>query len=71
MKTFFALCIITLITGCNSAERFLPKVMPPELRDCSFTKLYIDGSRHVIVRCPNSSVSTTSDGKHPTYSHTL
>lgn len=57
-KVLLALAVVVL-AGCNSAEQVYPKVKPHGLKDCEFYSMYISGSHMSVVRCPNSSTTTT------------
>ena len=55
---------IVLLTGCDSGKQFIPEVIPEGLRDCQFYNMRINGTQMMVTRCPNSSTSTTTGGKH-------
>lgn len=67
-----ALAIAVLIlAGCSKppseweVQNPLDLQTVPGLQDCSYHKVFT-GSIHLnIIRCPNSSVSTTTSGKNP------
>lgn len=42
-------------------------IVPEELKDCTFTKLETwNATSYLVIRCPNSQVSTTRNGKNGT-----
>lgn len=72
MKTFIkttvvAIALLTLV-GCHPAGYVETTgeftVVPEALKDCGFYEIWSEGSYLRIVRCPNSTTSTTySSGK--------
>lgn len=71
MKVLYIGVIALLLAGCNSAEQFTPKVVPYDLKDCKFYHMAVDGSSYRIVRCPNSSTTTTYSPNKTTQSVTV
>lgn len=59
MKYVIFCAVAILLAGCNSAEQVYPKVKPTGLKDCEFYSMYISGDHMSVVRCPNSSTTTT------------
>lgn len=55
-----SLVVFTLTACSDSAEKIDFPVLPPELKDCSFYKLENSGGSSMkVVRCPNSSTTST------------
>jgi len=74
-RVLLALAAIALVSCSPSAKEgtIIPnEVIPEGLKDCKFyiLKSSSGGKLHVI-RCPNSSVSTATTGKHPVHSATI
>jgi hypothetical protein len=61
MKKFIILTSLLFITACNDGYSTADfPVLPPELQDCSFYYLNNKkGSTITVVRCPNSTTTTT------------
>jgi hypothetical protein len=66
MKKFAIILAVLVLSGCkNSYSDANFPVRPPELEDCKFFHLSNSDASHItVVRCPNSTTSTTSGGKH-------
>ena len=69
MKKLIAVALLALISlvGCGepSATQVKYSVLPDELKDCSFTQVCkTTVSCIMVVRCPNSTVTTTTQEKH-------
>jgi hypothetical protein len=64
-KALIAILVAAFLQGCSkssSAEKFVPAAIPEELTDCSFFKISPYGvgiGEYLVVRCPNSSTTTT------------
>ena len=76
MKKFLVILIMSLaITACSptASETSDSYKIPEELNDCKFFYLYSPSKSGLnVVRCPNSSVSTTyMQGKTPTTTVTI
>ena len=61
IKCLAMIVIACIATGCSDGYKPLNyTVIPPELNDCSFTRLTnSNGGSIDVVRCPNSSTSTS------------
>lgn len=73
MNKIILLCVLLAITGCTpSASQLDFSVLPDELKDCKFFYLR-DGSGNniTVARCPNSTTSVVSGGKHKRTSITI
>lgn len=66
MKKIILILMILALGGCtNSYSEANYPVRPPELSDCKFFDMTNDkGGIITVVRCPNSTTSTTTGGKH-------
>ena len=66
MKRILILVILASLMGCDSAVEQTWPVVPDGLKDCQIYKLKNGGGAVLrVVRCPNSSTSTTYPvGKH-------
>jgi len=71
MKTVLAIMALTILVGCTrpvsewetSSNTDMQTI--PGMEDCTYRKIFT-GSVHLhIIRCPNSTVSTTTSGKNP------
>ena len=73
MNKIILLCVLLAITGCTpSASQLDFSVLPDGLKDCKFFYLR-DGSgiNITVARCPNSTTSVVSGGKHKRTSITI
>lgn len=62
MKLVISLLLLFILcSGCTpSAEEYRPEVIPEGLSDCKFFVVLSSSGRHTkVVRCPNSSTSTS------------
>lgn len=60
MKIVFVIVAVAVLAGCGPSSEVTNYPMPPELSDCSQYRLSNGvGSGIVVVRCPNSTTSTT------------
>ena len=58
MKPIVFVLFCIFLAGCeNSANIMHPKVIPDELKDCTFHKIYTSGREIIVVRCPLSATS--------------
>ncbi len=74
MKKLFGIALVLImVAGCGSkAVEYTPPVIPADLQDCKFYSMRTNGYNMRVVRCPNSSVSTTfSQGKSTTTTVTI
>lgn len=68
LAVFLSACTPKTEDITDSGKYYVPKA----LQDCNIYEMHSNtGNRVVIVRCPNSTVSATKLGKHPTRSVTL
>lgn len=67
MKRIVALVTVLLLAGCGPEAKVLTyPILPAELNDCVFFKLRADSEAPItVVRCPNSTTSTTMKTKTP------
>lgn len=71
MKIFIAVAVLLALSGCgqpaeqwkSAASGDLKKVQG--LEDCRATTIDTGASPLYVIRCPNSTVSTTRTGKNP------
>ena len=61
MKIGFVVVAVAVLAGCGPSSVITNYPMPPELSDCSQYRLRAGdlGTTIVVVRCPNSTTSTT------------
>jgi len=67
MKKIMLLCALLAITGCSPrSDQLNFPILPEELKDCKFYYLRNENGGHsiTVARCPNSSTSVQSGGKH-------
>jgi hypothetical protein len=66
MNKLILLCVLLAITGCTpSAGQLDFPVLPDGLKDCKFFYIRDGGGTSITVaRCPNSTTSVVSGGKH-------
>lgn len=68
LAVFLAACAPKTEDITDSGKYYVPKA----LQDCKMYEMHSSaGSRVVVLRCPNSTVSATKPGKHPTRSVTM
>ena len=59
-KILSVLVLSAMMVGCEDSSKTLrPEALPSGLSDCAFYELQVTGRRLNVVRCPNSSTSTT------------
>lgn len=76
IPTAIAATWLCLLAACSpSVEEVVPvpaNIMPEELKDCKFFRLQNEhGGSITVVRCPNSTVSTTQHQKNPVTTITI
>ena len=55
MKPIVFVLFSFFLAGCeDSAKIMYPKVIPAELKDCTFHNIYTSGKEIFVVRCPLS-----------------
>lgn len=70
-RTTLVLAIVATLLGCSKTTKDVTQsfTLPPGLADCKVHHmrgdLDADYLRIIVVRCPNSSTTTTTSGKHP------
>ena len=67
MKKFLLLASLVLLSACTPTTNSIDGdfVKPSQLQDCQFYRMRdTSGVSYVVVRCPNSSTSTTTSGKN-------
>lgn len=67
MKKIITIVALMMLSGCfkNSYSTVNFPETPPELSDCKFFNMSNkDGEYITVARCPNSTTSTISGGKH-------
>lgn len=67
MKKTLVILSVVLLSACTPSAEDVSRsyAPPPELKDCTFHVLRSDsGGRLTVVRCPNSSTTTTTGGKN-------
>lgn len=67
MKKLILILSLLVVSACtpvtSSSDGDFQK--PTELQDCKFFNMRnSSGNVYVVVRCPNSATTTTSNGKH-------
>ena len=59
MKAIGLALAALLLVGCNDAEQIYPQVKPHGLEDCKFYDMTVGGRSLYVVRCPNSTTTTS------------
>ena len=58
MKPIVFVLFCIFLAGCEDSAKIMhPKVIPDELKDCTFHKIYTSGKEIFVVRCPLSATS--------------
>lgn len=70
-RTTLVLAIVATLLGCSKTTKDVTQsfTLPPGLADCKVHHMRGDSDadylRIIVVRCPNSSTTTTTSGKNP------
>lgn len=70
-RTTLVLAIVATLLGCSKTTKDVTQsfTLPPGLSDCKVHHMRGDSDadylRIIVVRCPNSSTTTTTSGKNP------